>query len=66
MKQQAPIAMLVVCASVSLLGALFMATGLLGLLQAEQSRIEAERLYRFAVADLFKALGGSSSVNKKD
>ncbi len=37
-----------------------------GLLQAEQSRIEAERLYRFAVADLFKALGGSSSVNKKD
>ncbi len=29
-----------------------------GLLIAEQSRIEAERLVRFAVADLFKALGG--------
>ena len=36
MKEQAPLAMLVVCASVSLLGALMMATGLLGLLQAEQ------------------------------
>ena len=37
-----------------------------GLLQAEQSRIEAERLYRFAVADLFKALGGSNNAIKKD
>ena len=37
-----------------------------GLLQAEQSRIEAERLYRFAVADLFKALGGSNDAIKKD
>ncbi|MEQ1515234.1 MAG: efflux transporter outer membrane subunit [Usitatibacteraceae bacterium] len=27
------------------------------LLQAEQNRIEAERLFRFAVADLYKALG---------
>lgn len=28
-----------------------------GLLLAEQSRIEAERLFRFAIADLYKALG---------
>ena len=37
-----------------------------GLLQAEQSRVEAERLYRFAVADLYKALGGSDNAIKKD
>lgn len=30
-----------------------------GLLEAEQTRIEAERLMRFAMADLYKALGGS-------
>ncbi len=36
MKEQAPLVMLVVCASVSLLGALMMAAGLLGLLQAGQ------------------------------
>ena len=30
-----------------------------GLLEAEQTRIEAERLLRFAMADLYKALGGS-------
>lgn len=35
-----------------------------GLLQAEQSRIEAERLLRFAVADLYKALGGSTVLPK--
>ena len=32
-----------------------------GLLQAEQSRIEALRLFRLAVADLYKALGGSNA-----
>jgi outer membrane protein, multidrug efflux system len=35
-----------------------------GLLQAEQSRIEAERLLHFAVADLYKALGGSTVLPK--
>jgi multidrug efflux system outer membrane protein len=35
-----------------------------GLLEAEQTRIEAERAYRFAMADLFKALGGGSALPK--
>lgn len=35
-----------------------------GLLEAEQSRIEAERLLRFALADLYKALGGSKDSPK--
>ena len=35
-----------------------------GLLQAEQSRIEAERLFRFAIAELYKALGGSNASPK--
>ena len=33
-----------------------------GLLQAEQSRIEAERQFRFAIADLYKALGGATDA----
>ena len=33
-----------------------------GLLQAEQTRIEAERTFRFAIADLFKALGGGKEL----
>ncbi len=33
-----------------------------GLLQAEQTRIEAERAFQFAMADLFKALGGGKEL----
>ncbi|MEO8384943.1 MAG: efflux transporter outer membrane subunit [Betaproteobacteria bacterium] len=33
-----------------------------GLLEAEQSRIDAERTFRFAMADLFKALGGGREL----
>jgi multidrug efflux system outer membrane protein len=35
-----------------------------GLLEAEQTRIEAERAFRFAMADLFKALGGAKVLPK--
>ena len=35
-----------------------------GLLEAEQTRIEAERAFRFAMADLFKALGGAKALPK--
>lgn len=35
-----------------------------GLLETEQIRIEAERLLRFALADLYKALGGSKDSPK--